>query len=399
MPKLLDYSNDSNIESNITLSADPIDWGWNQSTLYPVKTINGYVIVGDFNDPAHIQYGIFNKNMNIDSVVCGMSVDVVAGKEFNLPVKEAAVIENVATKTSERGKGFAKILYEYILDKYNVIFSDIKLFADKIKNVGSINIWTNFLPKISSVFNYNIKTKTYSQFDTNLGNSEDVRYVAIKDKNIANTLTESFKDWLKKNALKTTATMALAGMNNVAYNDELEQTKDNAIIFSKPQISYYQTVEPKNTPPPSHIEQPKEKIEIPQNDDKLIDISIISKIESNNKSRAKSNKNARGLCQLKKEAWNEAQKDLYGKIKYTFEKYAYNPSINKKIADHYYNVILPKHLDSFGIPVTTETLLASYNYGSTNVKNIMKRYGNHWIKKLPLETKNYIESYKNIENL
>jgi soluble lytic murein transglycosylase-like protein len=394
MPKIINY-NELNDESIATQLANPQLWGWNTATMHPVKEINGYRIIGDFNEPNHTLYGIFKNNSN--QVLSAIDINIEPGSDYNIPLKNVAVVEMVATIEAERSKGFARLLYEYVIDKFKVLISNTKVFTSGNNISKTLGIWKNYIPTIATVFNYDTKTKSYSDLDINAGNDESIRFVAIKDNNIASKLTESFKDFVKRNAIKGAAALFLAATPSMAHNDE--QKLDNIGITQYNQQTfknYYNTEksEQKNKiHEPSKILQPS--VQQPTISHK-IDINIISKIESNNKRKAVSSAGAKGICQLKKDAWNEAQKDLYGKLKYPYEKYVFNSKINKQLANHYYNEILPTHLDSFGLPITIDTLLASYNYGSNNVKKLMRRYGKNWKKYLPTETKNYLNSYKNL---
>lgn len=130
---------------------------------------------------------------------------------------------------------------------------------------------------------------------------------------------------------------------------------------------------------------------------KLININIISKIEStNNRFALSCDKSCKGMCQLTEAAWNEASISLYGKIKYSYYIYWSNAKINKQIADEYYNDVLPDYLQAYKVPVNTSTLIAAYNYGPARVKFLFKKYGNNWEKHLPLETKSYLKKYKKL---
>lgn len=412
MPKIHNY-NESTEETISTQLANPQLWGWNTPTMHPVKEINGYRIVGDFNDTSHTLYGLFQNGSN--DVLSAIDIKLEPGKNYNIPIENVAVVENVATVEKERGKGYARILYEYIINKFKVLVSDIKIFTSGNTYSKTLSIWSTYLPTISKVFNYNTKTKTYYNFDVKTGDSEDFRFVAVKDENIANKLTES----LKKLALKGAAGLAFAGAgagaigmgvgnneldppaNRISHEQPAEKSTDNFQTYynamsqlkDKPEFSKYTLEQPPQSKP--QLVQPV--AQTPQKSNK-IDVNIISQIESSGSRKAisKDGHNTRGICQIGKPAWDETQKKLFGKIKYPFEKYAFNTAINKQTADHYYNKILPGHLDSFGLPITTETLIASYNHGSSKVKILMKKYGKHWKKYLPEITKNYIDSYKNL---
>lgn len=179
MPKIINYSSILNEEQKYSLYSNPIDWNWNSYTLYDVKTINKYVIAGDFNDPKYIQYGIFKNSSDLNSCVSAIAITIEPGLNYNLNINTVAIINNVTTIESERKNGLATILYDYILNTHKCIISDNKLFTDKNKINKSLGIWSNYLSKISKVSNFNIKTKEYSKFDIISGNDENIKFVAI----------------------------------------------------------------------------------------------------------------------------------------------------------------------------------------------------------------------------
>ncbi|MDD5560822.1 MAG: lytic transglycosylase domain-containing protein [Candidatus Omnitrophica bacterium] len=68
----------------------------------------------------------------------------------------------------------------------------------------------------------------------------------------------------------------------------------------------------------------------------------------------------------------------------------FEPSINEKIASWYFDRI-GQMLNFYRIPVSIETVIASYNWGITNV---VRWYGQGAdIMELPEETRSYIEKY------
>lgn len=129
-----------------------------------------------------------------------------------------------------------------------------------------------------------------------------------------------------------------------------------------------------------------------------IDIDVISQIESSNNRFAISRENARGICQLKQNAWNDANISKFGYIKYSFYLFWANAKINKELSDHYLHIVIPKQLKYYHIPKTEETVLASYNFGVKNLKRIIKKYGNNWKQHLPEETKDYLIKYDKLSN-
>ena len=126
-----------------------------------------------------------------------------------------------------------------------------------------------------------------------------------------------------------------------------------------------------------------------------IDISIISIIESGNNPNARNHDGScLGYCQIAPETWKEETKIIFGHSIPLSS--IYNKSLNKKVANHYYNTTIPSYLTEYNIPITYETVIACYNYGIGNVNRLYKHYGVNWKKHLPKETADYIDSYKNL---
>ncbi len=118
----------------------------------------------------------------------------------------------------------------------------------------------------------------------------------------------------------------------------------------------------------------------------LIDISIISKIESNNNPYAYNpvGGGSHGLLQIAPiclRAFNTAHQTHY-KI-----KDLYNPRINRTIALWALNDEIPRMLKNAGKEVTVENVLTAYNAGiSYVIRN----------KPLPAITRKYIEKYNSL---
>ena len=126
-----------------------------------------------------------------------------------------------------------------------------------------------------------------------------------------------------------------------------------------------------------------------------IDISIIAVIESGNNPKAQNHDGTcLGLCQIAPETWKQETKIIFGHSLPLSS--IYNKSLNKRVANHYYNTTIPSYLEEYNIPITYETIIACYNYGIGNVNRLYKSYGTNWKKHLPKETANYIISYKNL---
>lgn len=178
MPKILEYSNSSNLEESITLSSSPKDWCWNPYAIYESNKINNLIIAGDYSTPNIIQYGIFDNKIDIKNLKSAISIHLKNGKQFDLP-KDLAIIENISTIPNERKKGYAKILYTHILNTHNIIMSDEKIFTDKDKISKTLGIWVNFLPTIGKVSNFDMTTKQKTQFEIN--NSKNIRFLAERN--------------------------------------------------------------------------------------------------------------------------------------------------------------------------------------------------------------------------
>ncbi len=192
-------------------------------------------------------------------------------------------------------------------------------------------------------------------------------------KNSINKINEGFKNKLASVALATGIGLSSAsGAQNI-----------QAAPVNEPQQQVQQIEPQQQTPKPE--------------ENKLINIDIIAKIESGGKANAVSNKGAVGLCQIMPETWKDETKKLFGHS-LPLSKMT-DPELNKKVSNYYYNTTLPHYLESYNVPVNYATILAAYNYGITNVTKLYRKHGNNWWKHLPEETKNYISSYKNIAGI
>ena len=397
MPKVSIYENSQTVDYD-NRNSDPRTWGWNYPT--PIKNIDSeYVLGADLkaNNDGFITYGIFKKSnskfLDEKDVVSAFEIQEVPGAFFDIPeVKKVAIEHTVATIPEVRGKGFARLLYDWIVEKYKVLFSDTELFTHKDKESQTYGIWKNYLPKLGSMLNWNTKSRTYEEFDPVTGKNEDVRFVVVSDKNIFQNMKESFSKWMKHGITSAALTGLLAmpqiGADLSTGNKKVEKQPIEMKVPYPPGSPELEPVKQSDIKP---IEKPNNKI----------NVNIIAQLESGGNAKVGTNrKGASGLCQLKKPAWDEAAKSLFGKhghITYSFANYAKNASVNKQISDHYYNVVLHKHLEAFDIPIKKDTLLAAYNWGSNNVKKSIRRHGDNWLWYAPKETQSYIERYHNIE--
>jgi len=73
----------------------------------------------------------------------------------------------------------------------------------------------------------------------------------------------------------------------------------------------------------------------------------------------------------------------------------FNPQINMRIGQWYITHRIPTMLRHYGIPVTIETVIASYNWGIGHVKRWHKR--GMVFAELPRETQNYIKKYRGMK--
>ena len=114
-----------------------------------------------------------------------------------------------------------------------------------------------------------------------------------------------------------------------------------------------------------------------------INLNVIKQIESSGNPLAynKSSK-AKGLYQITPICLEEYN-NYHEKQVAPHELFV--PSINEKVAKWYLNVRIPQMLRYFKKPLTTDNILISYNAG---INYVVKG------KRIPLETKNYINKYK-----
>ena len=118
----------------------------------------------------------------------------------------------------------------------------------------------------------------------------------------------------------------------------------------------------------------------------LIDLKKIVQIESSGNPLAhNSGSGAAGLAQITPIAlqdWNKmnpSEQYLYNHL--------FNPQVNIKIANWYFNNRIPQMLKHYNMPVTLDNVLAAYNSG---IGNVIK-------KRLPKETVDYIKKYRSMK--
>ncbi len=118
----------------------------------------------------------------------------------------------------------------------------------------------------------------------------------------------------------------------------------------------------------------------PINIDKLIEAVIQQ--ESSGNPKAVSRVGARGLMQIMPNTLKEYNQMNKGGV--TLDS-LFNPHVNKYVGTWYLTKRIPQMLKYYGIPVTPETMLQSYNAGIGRVKNNI----------MPDETKDYITKVMN----
>lgn len=100
---------------------------------------------------------------------------------------------------------------------------------------------------------------------------------------------------------------------------------------------------------------------------------------------------ARGLTQITPLAWQDLTVHYPKKYKeLNYERDIFKPTVARHAGRDYLSVLV-KYLNNYGIPITMDNLLASYNWGVGNLKK-------KGLKKAPKETQNYIEAIKGILN-
>lgn len=152
---------------------------------------------------------------------------------------------------------------------------------------------------------------------------------------------------------------------------------------------------PEEIPEESYEEEPIKK-EIPEKEIPKQNISIdLSKIHQIESSRGKNMWNetsrARGHFQFLEKTWNDLIKRMGKNWDWWTDSMDYDKS--KKVADFYLNYRIPQMLNYYNIPDTTETRLASYNWGVGSLNKAWKQFGKNWIDYAPQETKGYIAKY------
>lgn len=127
-----------------------------------------------------------------------------------------------------------------------------------------------------------------------------------------------------------------------------------------------------------------------------VDINTIETIESTGNPRAINKRSgASGATQIhNKRVWDSIVADMGQN--YDWAKHRLNRGANRAVGNHYINVMIPKYLQVYKIPDTTETRLAAYNWGIGNLKKAYRTNPKAWQTLLPPETTNYIIKYNKL---
>jgi len=118
----------------------------------------------------------------------------------------------------------------------------------------------------------------------------------------------------------------------------------------------------------------------------LIDLTIISEIESNNRDTAISFRGARygrGRYQISEICLKDYNQETRSNIA---PEELFCPVVGYQVAHWYITRRIPQILRNWGIPITEETILWGYNAGVGRVRDGIK----------PVETVNYINKYRRL---
>lgn len=264
--KLLESSSDKYVEY-----ADLTTWHWN----YPValKLIGNLHFAIDYEliegtNKKDVRYGLF-LDKKLTQPICGMHVIIHEGSSFGVDVKEVPVIEMVITKETERGKGYAKLLYEAVLNRHKIIISDTELYTDEGKINKSLGLWVNHLAKVGTVLNWSVpenKFKLYNlQEAIDPKTASTVRFAVIKE------------GLMSKIAAGTLTAASLLGAGT---GSAIATTPEPTPVVQQLPKDFKNFYKGDNTP----TENPPKKEETPQNNDFIVKLrALISKNEGNSK--------------------------------------------------------------------------------------------------------------------
>jgi len=115
-----------------------------------------------------------------------------------------------------------------------------------------------------------------------------------------------------------------------------------------------------------------------------VDMTIISKIESNGNPRAVSRTGARGEYQIMPCVLKEYNQ--YHTVKYSWSQ-MFNRQYNRKVAHWYLSKRIPQLLRHYRKPVTTHNIIVAYNAG---IRAVVKGY-------TPKETRMYLTKYNRMK--
>jgi hypothetical protein len=128
-----------------------------------------------------------------------------------------------------------------------------------------------------------------------------------------------------------------------------------------------------------------------------IDMARIVAIESGGDPRVVSPQGCRGLCQIAEGTWDECVRRMGGT--WPWRDDAFDPGINRMVANYYINTRIPQMLKFYGIDDTIATRIAAYNWGIGRLLAAWGDHGEAWPNHAPAETQNYIKQYHALNRL
>jgi len=370
-----------NSEDTSTFFSSPKDFGWHWPVF--IKQI-GELYFGVDQQDGFMIYGLFKTNKCYPED-CISACEIKYKKGNGEIFKDGSVIpfvEMVCTEKNERSKGYGLQLYEAMIERHGVLVSGDTLFTELGKFNLSLGLWKNHISNKGSLTLYNAKLESFDHCDINQLANADMRFIIIKDFSV---LSEKVRNTAKFGSAALIMALAVMMPPTIGGNEStLVENKIFSIPIRQVAPSLPIVRPPAITPKPAFV--------IP----KTIDVKIIGTIESKNDHSAHNEgTDARGKFQLRAGAWEDAIKGL--KKDYDFDDWNHIKNNSEEICKYYFNTRIPEMLKAYKTPITYETVLGAYNWGPAKVANAWKRYGSAWIRKAaPQETKDYIDSYRNM---
>lgn len=124
-----------------------------------------------------------------------------------------------------------------------------------------------------------------------------------------------------------------------------------------------------------------------------IDIPRIIRIESGGDPNAVGSKGERGLMQIRQTTWIDTVKKM-GKD-WSWDE-AFDPDKNVAVGTYYMNVEIPRLLQHYGIPDSTNARIAAYNMGAKALSRVHKLNRDGWLPIIPRSTQDYIGKYNSV---